>query len=56
MVRLFWWVLIRVWIEVSSRDREGEWVLFSQARIDASRLWKHGLRLAEPQDGHEPFW
>lgn len=26
MVRLFWWVWSRVGIEVSSRDREGEWV------------------------------
>lgn len=30
--------------------------LFSQARIEASRWWKHGLRLTGPQDGHEPFW
>lgn len=55
MVRQFWWVWPRVGIEVSSRDREGEWVLFSQARIEASRWWKHGLRLTGPRDGHEPF-
>lgn len=40
-------------IESGSRRRVG---LFSQARIEASRWWKHGLRLAGPQDGHEPFW
>lgn len=55
MVRQFWWVLRRVGIEVSSRDRVREWVLFSQARIEGSRWWKHGLRLTGPRDGHEPF-
>lgn len=56
MVRQFWWGSSRVWIEViESGSRRQKWVLFSQARIDASRLWKHGLRLAGPRDGHEPF-
>lgn len=40
-------------IELGSRSRVG---LFLQARIEASRWWKHGLRLTGPEDGHEPFW
>lgn len=54
MVGLVWWVWSRVRdrsIEAGSKRRVG---LLSRARIDASRWWKHGLRLAGPQDGHEP--